>query len=152
MFEIDDGLREFIEAGVACQLATADLDGRPQAGYAWGPRVNTDGTLTIFLETQRAAKRLANLMLNPKLAVIFADPVSYRSAQLKGVWLATSAASEEDRAWVRRHREMFSSNVVLIGESADAVRNMHMADIVRLDLRVEAAFDQTPGPGAGRPL
>ena len=152
MFAIDEELEAFLLGGVACQLATADLEGRPQAGYAWGPRVNGDGSLSVFLETRRAARRLANLAVNPKVAVIFADPITYRSVQLKGRWLSTSGATEDDQAWVKRHRDMFASNVVLIGEGPEAIRNMYMADIIRIDMRVEAAYDQTPGPDAGKPL
>lgn len=152
MFVIDSDLEAFLLGGVACQVATADLEGRPQAGFAWGPRVNADRTLTVFLETKRAARRLANLALNPKMAVIFADPITYRSVQLKGAWLSTSGATEEDHAWVKRHRELFASNVVLVGEGPEAIRNTYMSDIIRIDMRVDAAFDQTPGPEAGKPL
>lgn len=152
MYAIDADLEAFLLGGVACQVATADLEGRPQSGWAWGPRVNADGSLTLFVETKRAARRLANLPLNPRVAAIFADPISYRSIQLKGTWLSTRGATEEDQAWVKRHRELFASNVVLIGEGPEAIRNMYMSDIIRIDMRVDAAFDQTPGPEAGKPL
>ena len=81
-----------------------------------------------------------------------ADPITYRSVQLKGAWLSTSGATEEDHAWVKRHRELFASNVVLVGEGPEAIRNTYMSDIIRIDMRVDAAFDQTPGPEAGKPL
>ena len=152
MFAIDSDLEAFLIGGVACQIATADVEGKPQSGWAWGPRVNADGSLTLFLETKRAGKRLANLAMNPKIAVIFGDPITYRSVQLKGAWLSTSGATEEDQGWVKRHRDLFASNAVLIGEGPEALRNMYMADLIRIDMRVDAAFDQTPGPEAGKPL
>ena len=99
-----------------------------------------------------AGPALANLALIPRIAVVFADPVSYLSVQLKGRWRSTSAVSEEDRAWVQRHRELYASATVLVGDSPDSMRNMWGAEVTRVDFDVEAAFDQTPGPNAGLPL
>lgn len=152
MYRIDAELKEFLESGVALQVGTANLDGEPHGGSAWGPRVNDDGTCTVFLDTRRAARQLANLAMNPKLAVVFAHPVSYRSVQLKGRWISTSAATKEDDDWVKLHREQFATNVVLIGDSPETIRNTWMLDVIRIDFAVEAAFDQTPGPNAGQPL
>jgi predicted pyridoxine 5'-phosphate oxidase superfamily flavin-nucleotide-binding protein len=152
MLPVDPELKDFLEGGVAAQAGTADPSGRPAVTNAWGPRVNRDGTVTVFFDTRRAGPALANLALNPRIAVVFADPVSYRSVQLKGRWRSTSAVSEEDRAWVQRHRELYASATVLVGDSPDSMRNMWGAEVTRVDFDVEAAFDQTPGPNAGLPL
>ena len=152
MYVIDPELKEFLESGVALQVGTADLDGKPHGSSAWGPRVNDDGSMTVFLDTRRAGRPLANLAVNPKIAVVFAHPVAYRSVQLKGRWTSTRAATPEDNEWVGRHREQFATNVVLVGESPESVRNMWMTDVIGIDFVVESAFDQTPGPNAGQPL
>ena len=49
-------------------------------------------------------------------------------------------------------REAFVVSTSLIGDPPEAIRGMWMDGIVRLAFRVERAFDQTPGPGAGKPL
>lgn len=152
MFHIDAELKAFLESGVALQAGTASLDGKPHCGSAWGPRVNEDGTVSVFLDTRRAARPLANLAVNPRIAVIFAHPVSYRSVQIKGRWKATSAPTDDDEAWVKHHRELFATNVILVGESPESVRNTWMTDVIRVDFAPDAAFDQTPGPGAGLAL
>lgn len=152
MYVIDQELKEFLESGVALQVGTADLDGKPHGGSAWGPRVNEDGSMTIFLDTRRAGRPLANLAVNPRIAAVFAHPVLYRSVQLKGRWTATRAATAAETEWVERHRELFATNVILVGETPESVRNTWMTDVIRIDFVVDSAFDQTPGPNAGQPL
>jgi hypothetical protein len=152
MYSIDPGLKNFLESGVATQVGTASASGRPSAVNGWGSRVNGDGSLTVFIDTVRAATPLANLATNPKVAVVFADPISYRSVQLKGRWRAASRATEDEERWVARHREMLLSNLALIGDNSDSRANTAWDELTRIDFDVEEAFDQTPGPQAGQLL
>ena len=152
MFVIDPELKAFLQGGVASQLGTASADGRPNAVNAWGPRVNEDGSMTIFIDTIRAAKPLANLATNPRVAVVFADPVSYRSIQLKGGWRGCSRPSAEEERWVGRHREILAAALALIGDDPASRGNTSWEELTRVDFEVEQAFDQTPGPQAGRQL
>ena len=80
MLPVDPELKDFLEGGVAAQAGTADPSGRPAVTNAWGPRVNRDGTVTVFFDTRRAGPALANLALNPRIAVVFAG-----STDLSGV-------------------------------------------------------------------
>jgi hypothetical protein len=153
MYVIDDELKELIESGVAAAAATADEQGRPHLAVVWGPRVHPDrSTITVFLETARGMFALDDLRSTKRIAMTIADPVSYRSVQFKGSQIHIGDATEEDRAWVQRHREAFMVAAALVGESPVAVRNRWMDDVFRVDFKVEQAFDQTPGPRAGQPL
>jgi general stress protein 26 len=152
MYQIAPALKEFLESGVAIQVGTAGADGKPHAVTGWGARINEDGTVSIFIEAKRASRPLANLATNPKVAVIFGDPISYRSIQLKGQWRSTAPPSEEDQAWVVRHRDLFASSTALVGDNPNSIRNLWMDEVMRIDFDVQQAFDQTPGPEAGRPL
>jgi hypothetical protein len=42
--------------------------------------------------------------------------------------------------------------VALIGDPPEIIRSLWLDDIVRLTFDVDAAYDQTPGPEAGKPL
>ncbi|MCA9826708.1 MAG: hypothetical protein KC479_15140, partial [Dehalococcoidia bacterium] len=76
-----------------------------------------------------------------------------RSIQLKGRCLGISPASAEDEAAAQRHFESFLSVTSVIGDPPAAIRNLKRAEpLRRFVFAVEAAFDQTPGPDAGRPL
>ena len=153
MYRVDAEMRELLEGGTAVILGTADAGGKPHVLYAWGPRFAGDGaSLTLFIDAGRSERTLANVGENPQMAVTFALPTTYRSVQLKGRFLQTCAATTEDEARVQDHREAFTSQVSLVGDSPEAARKRWMKDVLRIDMAIETAFDQTPGPNAGNPL
>lgn len=152
-FRISSDLKELIESGVAVLISTGDAERRPHATYGWGPRVREDqSTVDVFLDAARAGQTLANARANGRIAMTIADPVTYRSAQFKGTFDGTGEPTPDDVAWVQRHREAFVVTTSLVGDPPDAIRGMWMDEVVRVSFSVERAFDQTPGPNAGRPL
>lgn len=153
MYRIDDELKSFLESGVAAVLGTGDEQRRPQLAYGWGPRVGADPTtVEVFLDAERAAPTIANLRANGHIALTVADPLSLRSVQFKGRFQRVEEPTEADRAWVQRHREAFLVVTSLVGDPPSAIRNLWMDEVVRVTFQVDRAFDQTPGPEAGRPL
>ena len=153
MFRIDADLKEFVESGVAGLVGTGDGDARPCCAYGWAPRVGADGgTIDVFLDAERSEPTLSNLKANGRVAMTLADPVSYRSVQLKGTFRESGEPDEADREWVQRQREAFLTATTLIGDPPAVVRNAWLDDVVRVTFAPEVAFDQTPGPGAGKPL
>jgi len=153
MYRIDDELKEFLESGVALLLGTASNDGIPHSTYVWGMRVADDRTSgSIYLERARSSDAVADLEANRMVAVTAASPVSYRSVQLKGHFSERTEATAADNAWVERHRDAFLVETSLVGDPPRSIRNLWMDDLIRLDFNVERAFDQTPGPNAGREL
>jgi hypothetical protein len=152
-FQVDQALKDFVESAVATVVGTGSRDGRPCIAYGWGARVSEDGEhVDVFLDRLRADQTLANLQDNGKIAMTVADPISYRSAQLKGCFIESEEPTEVDHAWVQRHREMFLITTTLVGDSPTAMRNRWLDDIIRVTFRAECAFDQTPGRHAGIPL
>lgn len=153
MYRISDEIKEFVESGVGVLIGTGDVRGRPHAAYGWGPRVGADGTtVDVFLDAARAERTLADLRANGRIAMTMADPVSYRSIQFKGTFRDSGEPDEADRAWVQQRREAFLSVTSLIGDPPAVVRNLWMDEVVRVAFAVERAFNQTPGPEAGKPL
>lgn len=153
MYVVGEELRELIESGVAVSVATADATGRPHLATAWGPRVGPDGTTaSVFIDRARSATTVEDIEATLRIAMTVGDPISYRSIQLKGTSLGCADPTEEDRDWVRRHREAFMVSIALIGDPPALGRNMWSEEVIRIDFLVEQAFEQTPGPDAGRPL
>ena len=153
MYVIDDDIKDLIETGAATVVGTADAQGRPHVAIAWGPRVQEDRTsVSVFLDSARAAPLLRDLQATGRIAMTVSYPVSYRSVQLKGRSTRVVAPDAEDRDWVQRSREAFMASTALIGDPPGVIRNLWMQDVVRIDFEVEHAFDQTPGPEAGAPL
>lgn len=152
-FKIDRALKDFVESGVGVLVGTGDANGRPHLAYGWGPRVAADGaSVDVFIDSLRAGQTLSDVRANGRIAVTIGHPVSYRSVQLKGTVIAHGDATESDDDWVRKHREAFVVATSLVGDPPETIRNLWLDDVTRLSFTVEQAFDQTPGPEAGKPL
>lgn len=152
-YRISEQVKEFVESGVGALVGTGDARGRPHVVYGWAPRVAADGTtVDVFLDAARADPTLANLRENGRFAMTMADPVTYRALQLKGTFRESGPPDEADRAWVQRQRAAFLTVTSLIGDPPAVVRNLWMDEVVRVAFAVERAFNQTPGPDAGKPL
>lgn len=152
---LSDELRSFIESGVAVVAATADHEGRPHVAFAWGPRVLDDGRRVAFcLEAERAGQVLEDAQPGSALAITFGHPTTYRSVQLKGTTSASSPATEEDSARAAAHQDDFLSATALVGDDPTVIRACWNGDepLVRVEMDVARAFDQTPGPTAGQEL
>lgn len=153
MYRIDDDLKGFVESGVAAIVGTGDVHGRPQMAYGWGPRVESNrSVMQVFLDAARGETIIKHLNANGRITITVADPVSYRSVQFKGVVQDTGLPTEADCEWVRQQRDAFLVSTSLVGDPPETIRNLWSEDVLRVAFAVEHAFDQTPGPEAGKPL
>ena len=153
MFTVDDSLKEFVESGVAVLVGTGDANGRPHIAMGWGPRVHEGGRkVDVFLDAERADPSLSDLEANGRIAVTFAHPVQYRSVQLKGRFVEARDADAADQSRVEQHRNDFLVSTTMIGDPAHVIQGLWLDQVVRVTFSVETAFDQTPGPEAGKPL
>lgn len=150
---IDSSVRALFDSGCATLVGSASPDGKPHLVYGWGPRLSEDGrSLTVFVDRLRSEQTVSNCTGGRPMGVTVADVVSYRSVQVKGRCTAIGEADAVDREWVERHRAAFLTATALVGDPPGVVRRMWMQEVVRFDMTVEAAFNQTPGPEAGQPL
>ena len=154
---IDDELLELLHDGVAAVVGTRDAQLAPEIARAGGVRVlPARATVELCLGLPSGQRTLANLADNGCLALTCVRPTDYRQVQLKGRALETVAPSADDRAWVERHHEGFRREVAQVGIAANLCDAFWDHDdpqaLVKLRLLVEEAFEQTPGPEAGRPL
>lgn len=154
---LTDDLQALLECGVATVIATHDADLVPEIARGWGTRVLPDRvTVELCVGLPSGARAVANLADNSAIAVTCVRPTNYRQVQLKGRAVATSGATAEDRARVERHREEFSREVEQVGIPRTIVTGFWTCDdpqsMVKVRFIVEEAYEQTPGPDAGRPL
>lgn len=155
MVEMDDALRELLESGGAVVLGTRDAENTPEISRGWGLRVLPDRrTVEVCVGLPSGRRTLSNVEGAGRIAATFVRPSDYRQVQLKGRVTEVLDATPEDGAWADRHRQAFLRQVEHLGIPPDIGPRFWDYDdgLAKLRIAVEEAYDQTPGPQAGRRL
>ncbi|MBX3603096.1 MAG: pyridoxamine 5'-phosphate oxidase family protein [Rubrivivax sp.] len=140
---------------VSVIVGSRDAALRPHVMRAVGCRLSADRRrVTVLLTHAGSAQVLADLAANGRIAVVFSEPSSHRTLQVKGVDAAIAPAGAEDAALVRRYQQEFADEIGQLGFAAEVAQTMlrHDDDLVAVSFTPCEAFDQTPGPQAGQPL
>lgn len=145
----------FIQGGVSVVVATRNSDSAPDVARGCGCRVSKDRRrVTVLVEPARAGSVLENVAANGLVAVVFSQPSTHRTIQLKGTDARLVRVTQADRVVAARHLEAWVKELTSMGygqEFARAVRGA--ADgMAAISFTPAAAFQQTPGPGAGEHL
>lgn len=145
-----------IAQGVSAIVASRNADLLPSIMRAIGTQISPDGQLiTVFLRASQSAQLLADIATCGPIAVVFSDPASNRTVQVKSGSARIRPATPGDQAVLRRYLLSLQHLISQVGYGPDYVAAMLSApahDVVALEFTPEAAFDQTPGPHAGTPL
>ena len=150
---IDDEMKAFLESEVDNFIATRNAKHEPHIGRAWGARVADSGeSIEVFVDRAHSLDALADLRENGIIAISWSQPTTYKTIQLKGHCVEIGDPAPGDFAWIERHRKLFTDGLKVIGFPPEVARAMWSSQVVRVRLLVEHAFDQTPGPRAGREL
>jgi len=150
---IDADLKRFLEPDRVVSVGTCSDELMPNGVRGWGPKVSGDGTsVLLFIDRPAAAEAVTNLRDNGRIAVCFVDVLTLRSVQVKGRCVEVGDPSAEDWPAIEQHRLGFSEAVETLGYPKHIMRNLWSTQVIKVRFVVEQIFDQTPGPGAGKPL
>lgn len=155
-FRLSDSARAMLaERRMVSSVATRDARLRPHLALGLGYRVLDDARrLELLLDADAAREVLADLHANGEAAVVFSEPSTHRTLQLKGRALLLREAGPEHRDWLEAYRRRFADEVLPLGFSAEYARTTLQVCgtlwLVRIELR--EGFEQTPGAQAGTPL
>jgi hypothetical protein len=108
--------------------------------------------VVAYVPQAAAAAILADLRGNGQAALGFARPVDDKACQVKGVFVEEWAATDAEEPEVMRQ---WRANLTLLGAVGIpdvASSNWNLWPCVAVRLRVTELYDQTPGPGAGKPI
>lgn len=144
----------FLESGCALLIGTVEPDGKPRAGRGWGLRVLPgDGrTLRLLLDAEDDVN-IANIAAGGSMAVTTTSVRTLRSMQLKGRAIGVEPATPADAEVAGAYMDAFFGDIVETdGTDLALCRRMEPVGYVACTFEVHEAFDQTPGPAAGRPL
>jgi len=151
-------IQEFALGGVVVVIGTRDSACVGEIARAWGVRVMPGGEaieLCVFAQANR--RTLDNLADNHRIAVTLMSPSTYRSVQLKGRAVVTTA-SHRDLQRVEAHFDAFLQELASAGLSNPLMRRLVDSEretppeLAKIRIEIEQIFDQTPGPTAGARL
>lgn len=98
---------------------------------------------------------LRDLRAGGRIAVVFSRPSTHETLQLKAQGAAIVPVEERDRAQIRACGQSLADEIRQLGYEEPFVSALAAPaedDAVGVTFTPTAAFVQTPGPSAGRPL
>lgn len=152
---LPDEILEFIQSGVSVIVGVVGADGRAQAGRALATRVESDGAFRLMYPADGNAAITASAQSGGPIAVTFSAPLSHRTIQLKAGSSRAEQLDPEDRISVEHQIDAFAAILRVLGFPPPLVKsfcNNRSKSISVLSFVPQAAYEQTPGPGAGREL
>lgn len=142
--------------GVSVNVASRDAALRPSLMRAVGSDVAPDGSrITVYLARSQSGQLLQDIASTGHLAVVFSEPATHRSVQLKAGAATLRPATESDRPVLARYLASMEHEVARVGFPPPLTRAMlacRLDDVVAVTFKPEEAYDQTPGPRAGSSL
>jgi hypothetical protein len=140
----------FLGPGVIIAMGTRDAQGRPTASRVIAAQPSQDlRALVLFVAVPEGLAGLVQLSDNGQLAVGFTRVTDYRSMQLKGTD-ARIVAAPDAPAIIERHVARQVPVMAAAGVSEAFLRSLWSPEAVAVRFTPEGAWDQTPGPTAGR--
>ncbi len=153
---LDVETAEFIRGGVSIVVASRDAHNRPSLVRAFGCRLSDDRReVSILLSKSQGEALLRNWQTQPEIAVVFTQPSTHHSIQLKGRDARVSPACADDGELMRRYRESFADDLVAVGfarEFSNALLHCPEPEPCVVSFTPLSAYRQTPGPEAGAPM
>lgn len=142
--------------GISMTAASRAAGNRPELGRVHGCRVAPDRSrVTVLLPGDQYPALIDALRQSRAIAVVFSQPSTHRTIQLKGVDAAIEPLAGGDAALAPRWLEGFTAELAALGYDQTLVRAFVWCDpaaLVAAAFTPCAAFQQTPGPRAGTPL
>lgn len=155
-YVIDAEQAAFCQQGVSITLGGCDSGNVPSVARAFGCSVSQDRCLvTIYVSSVYAAPVLQAIKRNGAVAVVFSEPPTHKTIQLKGVDAFVHQVAQDAVRVVEQYREAFSRHILAIGFSpafAESLLSCPASELVGISFSPSSAFTQSPGPNAGESL
>jgi hypothetical protein len=152
---LDPDHAAFVQSAVSVIVASSGEAGANLV-RGTGCRVSPDRRrVTVFVAATQSGALLADLQANSRIAVVFSQPSSHRTLQLKGHDAAFAAPVDDDLRVVALYRIGMVGELAQIGIAEPFVTTLlacAAADLLALTFTPAEAYVQTPGPRAGMPL
>lgn len=153
---IDPQMLAAMTRGISVIVGSRDAQQRPSIMRAVGSKVSADGgDITVYLSRRQSRQLLQDIAATGHIAVVFSEPATHRTVQLKATRTSLRAAGAEDAPELARYLASMEQEILRVGyppEMTQAMLAHRLEDVVAVHFQPEQAFDQTPGPRAGTAL
>jgi hypothetical protein len=152
----DEASFALLRTGFMVTAASRDAAHVPSVARALGFRVSPDRSrVTVFLLASQAATLLDDLRATGAIAVVFTQPSTHHTIQLKGSDATVGVPEPGDQALIEANAAAAVVDLALAGYPESFARTVFAfdpPDLVAVGFTPTAAFFQTPGPQAGKRL
>ncbi|MGV3493297.1 MAG: hypothetical protein ACO1OY_05455 [Ramlibacter sp.] len=142
--------------GVSVIVGSRDAQLRPSVMRAVGSQVEAGGQdITVYLNRSQSRQLLQDIAATGHIAVVFSEPSTHRTVQLKATRAAVRQAGAQDEPVLAAYLQSMEHEIRQVGFEPRVTRAFlahRLEDVVAVRFTPEQAFDQTPGPRAGAPL
>jgi len=143
----------FLEGGQDIRVAICNARLGPVGYRAVAAVVDPGRThVTAFVPEASAAALLESLDSNPQMAMSFGRPSDDRTYQVKGRFIASRPATEDERGVIEGQLMGLGQQMAMLAIPIEHFEGWPHWPAVAFKVEVTAVFNQTPGPGAGAPL
>lgn len=153
---LDDVSAALASPGASICVAGRNADNIPSMARALGCWLSEDRrTLTVYLTPRTAAALLDDLRDNGAIAVAVVRPSTHQALQLKGRVARIAPATGSDHARIAAFSDGFANELGSLGYSESLTRALMpptVDECLAVTFTPAAAFVQTPGRNAGKPL
>ncbi|WP_170971915.1 hypothetical protein [Rhodobacter sp. SY28-1] len=152
---LSDEVVDFIGSGVSIIVGVVGADGRARGGRALASRVLAGGAIRLIYPAEGNSAISDTAQSGGPIAVTFSAPMSHRTIQLKAMSTRAEEPEADDLKSLTHQTDAFAAVLRTIGYAPSFVRAFcarRSQSFCVLSFLPNAAFEQTPGPGAGRKL
>lgn len=146
-------LLAMMDRGVSVIVGSRDLAMRPSIMRAVGSSLAQGGrSITVYLSRRQSSQLLQDVATSGHVAVVFSEPATHRTVQLKARQATMRNAQPSDEPLLARYLESMEREIQRVGHPPSLTRAMlahRLDDIVAISFEPQQAFDQTPGAKAG---
>lgn len=155
-FVFDDVVLEFLQHRLMVSVASRSAHGIPSVTRGVGFEVAAGGRrLAVFVCRATAGTLLADIRATGLAAVVFSEPHTHRTLQVKGSDARIGPLQARERELLPAYADQVAEELTPLGYGETWARKVVEADpaeVVAVRFTPTSAFAQTPGPRAGEPL
>ena len=154
--KLSEEVDSFITSGVSITACARDSRLIPSISRILACTTQHQGALVrLFLVKSQALQLLRDIAANGEIAVVFSQPSSHKTLQVKGTHAHQTAVLDSELAVIETSCQSFADNVFLLGfdyKFSRAFQHYTPTDLTAIEFTLRAVFEQSPGPDAGCPI